>query len=198
MGLPDPLDKGWGSQATIGRIWPMVASERREYDLAPGNQRKAAWPRWPPPATTAICSPSRLGPVPALRPVRLRLSTGTFFVTPLGPNRQPRQLGGNARPSHVEHQLRSVSWVVARSMRHMQGRPGLRGARAVPAVGCWAGRLLRLGGGGPVDKGLRLVPVVVADDLAERAAVHIAGLEVDAAIAARHARLVGRIGQRLP
>ncbi len=47
-----------------------------------------------------------------------------------------------------------------------------------------SGDRLRGAGGGPVDVGLGLVPVVVADDLAERAAVHVTGLEVDAAPAA--------------
>ena len=39
--------------------------------------------------------------VPALRPVRLRPRTGTFFATPLGPNQQPRRTAG-LRASHVK------------------------------------------------------------------------------------------------
>jgi glucoamylase len=34
--LTAPLNSGWGTQATIGRIWPIFAGERGEYNLAAG------------------------------------------------------------------------------------------------------------------------------------------------------------------
>jgi glucoamylase len=34
---PAPLDSPWSSQATIGRIWPIFAGERGEYELAAGQ-----------------------------------------------------------------------------------------------------------------------------------------------------------------
>src|SRR5215213_4947042 len=52
--------------------------------------------------------------------------------------------------------------------------------------------------GGPVEVGLRLVPDVGGDDLAEQAAVLVTALEVDPAPAAGPARLVSCGGQRLP
>ncbi len=38
---PAPLDSPWGSQATIGRIWPIFAGERGEYELAAGQPAAA-------------------------------------------------------------------------------------------------------------------------------------------------------------
>jgi glucoamylase len=38
---PAPLDSPWSSQATIGRIWPIFAGERGEYELAAGQSAAA-------------------------------------------------------------------------------------------------------------------------------------------------------------
>ena len=38
---PAPLDSPWSSQATIGRIWPIFAGERGEYELAAGQPAAA-------------------------------------------------------------------------------------------------------------------------------------------------------------
>lgn len=71
--LTSPLNSGWGSQATIGRIWPIFAGERGEYDLAAGLPAQAslaamaARPRRRLPAAR-----TSLGRLPALRPARLR------------------------------------------------------------------------------------------------------------------------------
>ena len=47
IGLPP------GSQQTIGRIWPVFAGERGEYDLLAGTSAaELRWTRWPRQATT--------------------------------------------------------------------------------------------------------------------------------------------------
>jgi glucoamylase len=38
---PAPLNSPWSSQATIGRIWPIFAGERGEYELAAGRSAAA-------------------------------------------------------------------------------------------------------------------------------------------------------------
>ena len=46
IGKPDTFQ-------TFGRAWPLFAGERGEYELAPARTPLRAWPRWPPPPTTA-------------------------------------------------------------------------------------------------------------------------------------------------
>jgi glucoamylase len=81
---PAPLDSPWSSQATIGRIWPIFAGERGEYELAAGQ-----------PATARLAAMAATGNDGYLLPEQVWDAfppsgsdgfaplTGTFSATPL-------------------------------------------------------------------------------------------------------------------
>jgi hypothetical protein len=69
----------------------MVATERGEYDLAAGQPAQSSLAAMAAARNDGYLLPEQAGPVSALRPVRLRPRTGTFFATPLERNRQPRR-----------------------------------------------------------------------------------------------------------
>ena len=81
---PSPLNSGWGSQATIGRIWPIFAGERGEYDLAAGLPAQASLA-----AMAAVRNDGYLLPeqvwdaFPPSGPPGFAPGTGTFSATPL-------------------------------------------------------------------------------------------------------------------
>ena len=85
IGFPAaPLDSPWSSQATIGRIWPIFAGERGEYELAAGRSATARLA-----AMVAVRNDGYLLPeqvwdaFPPSGSPDFPAGTGTFSATPL-------------------------------------------------------------------------------------------------------------------
>jgi hypothetical protein len=70
---PAPLNSPWSSQATIGRIWPIFAGERGEYQLAAGRSAAARVAAMAATANDGYLLPGAgVGRLPAVRRRRLR------------------------------------------------------------------------------------------------------------------------------
>lgn len=82
--LTDPLNKGWGSQATIGRIWPIFAGERGEYDLAAGQPAQGSLAAMAAARNDGYLLPEQVwDQFPPSGQPGFAPGTGTFSATPL-------------------------------------------------------------------------------------------------------------------
>jgi glucoamylase len=85
VGFPAaPLDSPWYSQATIGRIWPIFAGERGEYDLAAGQPAQGSLAAMAATRNDGYLLPEQVWDVfpPSGQP-GFAAGTGTFSATPL-------------------------------------------------------------------------------------------------------------------
>jgi len=117
--LTTPLNEGWPSQATIGRLWPIFAGERGEYDLAAGQpaQRSLA-------AMAAVRNDGYLLPeqvwdtFPPAGQAGFAPGTGTFSATPLAwSHAQYIRLAWSIAAGHPVEQPSVVACRYARSCR---------------------------------------------------------------------------------
>jgi glucoamylase len=82
--LTTPLNSGWGSQATIGRLWPIFAGERGEYDLAAGQPAQASLAAMAAVRNDGYLLPEQVwGAFPPSGRPGFDPGTGTFSATPL-------------------------------------------------------------------------------------------------------------------
>jgi hypothetical protein len=82
--LTDPLNTGWGSQATIGRIWPIFAGERGEYDLAAGQPAQSSLAAMAAARNDGYLLPEQVwDQFPPSGQSGFAPGTGTFSATPL-------------------------------------------------------------------------------------------------------------------
>jgi glucoamylase len=82
--LTDPLNKGWSRQATIGRIWPIFAGERGEYELAAGLPASARLAAMAAARNDGYLLPEQVwDSFPPSGHRGFRPGTGTFSATPL-------------------------------------------------------------------------------------------------------------------
>jgi glucoamylase len=81
---PAPLSSPWSSQATMGRIWPIFAGERGEYDLAAGQPAEGELAAMAAVRNDGYLLPEQVWDAfpPSGRPGFLP-GTGTFSATPL-------------------------------------------------------------------------------------------------------------------
>ena len=81
---PAPLDSPWSSQATIGRIWPIFAGERGEYELAAGRSATARLAAMAATANDGYLLPEQVWDAfPPSGSDGFTPMTGTFSATPL-------------------------------------------------------------------------------------------------------------------
>jgi len=81
---PAPLDSPWSSQATIGRIWPIFAGERGEYELAAGRSATARLAAMAATANDGYLLPEQVWDAfPPSGSDGFTPLTGTFSATPL-------------------------------------------------------------------------------------------------------------------
>jgi glucoamylase len=81
---PAPLNSPWSSQATIGRIWPIFAGERGEYELAAGQSAAARLAAMAATANDGYLLPEQVWDAfPPSGSDGFAPMTGTFSATPL-------------------------------------------------------------------------------------------------------------------
>jgi glucoamylase len=81
---PAPLNSPWSSQATIGRIWPIFAGERGEYELAAGQSAAARVAAMAATANDGYLLPEQVWDAfPPSGSDGFAPMTGTFSATPL-------------------------------------------------------------------------------------------------------------------
>ena len=81
---PAPLNSPWSSQATIGRIWPIFAGERGEYELAAGQSAAARVAAMAATANDGFLLPEQVWDAfPPSGSDGFAPMTGTFSATPL-------------------------------------------------------------------------------------------------------------------
>jgi glucoamylase len=85
IGFPAaPLDSPWSSQATIGRIWPIFAGERGEYELAAGQPASARLAAMAAARNDGYLLPEQVWDAfPPSGAAGFPPGTGTFSATPL-------------------------------------------------------------------------------------------------------------------